>query len=251
MNYHRVFSKKEHYAMTTVNSAGRFANQFIRNIFISLLAEKYDLDIEYSEQENMNKLGIPFYKGKKEFSTTQSVSDNDILDMIEGKSTPLSNLTLNDSCYFQSKRHSLYLYDYLHSIQPQLKQANPFKDRYNSNNDVFIHIRLGDATQWNPGYEYYSNVLSRLSFEKGYISSDSLNHDICTRLKKEFNMEEFDKDIPTTFQFGSTCKHIVLSHGSFSAMIGYLGFHSEIYYPSFQAIWHGDMFCIPTWHPIS
>jgi hypothetical protein len=250
MNYHRVFSRRENYAMTTVNSSGRFANQFIRNIFISLLAEKYGLDIEYSEQENMNKLGISLFKGKVEFSTTQSVSDDMILDMIEGKDRPTSNLTLNDSCYFQSKRHSLYLYNYLHSIQSQIRKANPFQDRYNSNNDLFIHIRLGDATQWNPGYEYYSKALSSITFDKGYISSDSLHHEICTKLQDQFNLELFDKDIPTTFQFGSTCKHIVLSHGSFSAMIGYLGFNSEVYYPSFKAIWHGDMFCIPSWHPI-
>lgn len=198
----------------------------------------------------MNKLGISLYKGKKEFSTTQAVSDDDILDMIEGKIVLTFNITLTNSCYFQSKRHSLYLYDYLQSIQPQIKQKNPFQERYNSNNDVFIHIRLGDATQWNPGYEYYANVLSSITFENGYMSSDSLNHDICTRLQRQFNLKEFDKDIPTTFQFGSTCKHIVLSHGSFSAMIGYLGFNSEIYYPSFKSIWHGDMFCIPHWHPL-
>ena len=34
-----------------------------------------------------------------------------------------------------------------------------------------------------------------------------------------------------TIQFGSTCKNIILSHGSFSAMIGNLSFYSNIYYP--------------------
>ena len=40
-----------------------------------------------------------------------------------------------------------------------------------------------------------------------------------------------------TIQFGSTCKHIVLSHGSFSAMIGYLGFFSQVYYPNKTPKW--------------
>jgi len=58
-----------------------------------------------------------------------------------------------------------------------------------------------------------------------------------------------DVDEITTFQFASTCKHIILSHGSFSAVIGYLSFFSNIYYPEFESnkIWHGDMFSIKNW----
>ena len=52
-----------------------------------------------------------------------------------------------------------------------------------------------------------------------------------------------------TFQFASTCKHIILSHGSFSAVIGYLSFFSDIYYPEYESnkIWYGDMFSINNW----
>jgi hypothetical protein len=53
----------------------------------------------------------------------------------------------------------------------------------------------------------------------------------------------------STFQFASTCKHIILSHGSFSAMIGYLSFFSTVHYPKYEAdkIWYGDMFSIEGW----
>jgi hypothetical protein len=53
-----------------------------------------------------------------------------------------------------------------------------------------------------------------------------------------------------TLQFASTCKHLVLSHGSYSAMMGYLGFMTEtVFYSSFDGLdtWHGDMFSIPGW----
>ena len=52
-----------------------------------------------------------------------------------------------------------------------------------------------------------------------------------------------------TFQFGSTCKNIILSHGSFSAIIGYLAFYSNIYYPKYDENkkWYGDMFSINNW----
>ena len=47
-----------------------------------------------------------------------------------------------------------------------------------------------------------------------------------------------------TIQFGSTCKHILLSHGTFSAMIGYLAFYSKnIYYPNIKPKWgHLEIF---------
>ena len=52
-----------------------------------------------------------------------------------------------------------------------------------------------------------------------------------------------------TIQFASTCRNIILSHGSFSAIIGYLSFYSTIYYPEYEInkIWFGDMFSIDGW----
>jgi hypothetical protein len=52
-----------------------------------------------------------------------------------------------------------------------------------------------------------------------------------------------------TFQYASTCKNIILSHGSFSAVIGYLSFFSNIHYPEYELnkIWYGDMFSINNW----
>ena len=33
-----------------------------------------------------------------------------------------------------------------------------------------------------------------------------------------------------TIQFASTCKNVVLSHGTYSGIIGYLSFYSNVYY---------------------
>ena len=46
-----------------------------------------------------------------------------------------------------------------------------------------------------------------------------------------------EKNPIETIQFGCTCKNIVLSHGSFSAVIGYLGFFSDIFYPNKKPLW--------------
>ena len=39
-----------------------------------------------------------------------------------------------------------------------------------------------------------------------------------------------DKDLLKIIQFGSTCKYVILSYGSFSAFIGYISFFSKVYY---------------------
>jgi hypothetical protein len=86
--------------------------------------------------------------------------------------------------------------------------------------------------------------------DKIYLSTDSKQHDIVQRLMKRFPSSEWIpyEDIIQTWQFASTCKHVILSHGSFSAMIGYLSFDSDVYHAPYGAIqWHGDMFCIPGW----
>ena len=52
-------------------------------------------------------------------------------------------------------------------------EKNPFKERYQNNNDVFMHVRLGDVPYYNPGLNYYLKALSTLNFNKLYISSVS------------------------------------------------------------------------------
>jgi hypothetical protein len=90
-----------------------------------------------------------------------------------------------------------------------------------------------------------------LKFDKLYISSDSPNHPIvCELLQTYIGSNIINLDEIETLQFGSTCKYVVLSHGSFSAVIGYLSFFSDVYYPDYSLAprnWHGDMFSIPGW----
>ena len=82
------------------------------------------------------------------------------------------------------------------------------------------------------------------------ISTDDKKNVMIQKLLKLYPYAKIlDVDEITTFQFASTCKHIILSHGSFSAVIGYLSFFSNVYYPESELnkIWHGDMFSIENW----
>ena len=217
-----------------------------------MLAKQYDLSAEYTYKEDMKKLGITLFSGKRVFPETRTVTDVEIVQMIKGNNPfTESNLIIHgDKSYFQDKESSLLLYSYLKKHQDEIRQQNPFHSRYGKNKNAFVHLRLDDAAQWNPGYDYYEKALLQCDFDKAYLSTDSKNHEMVAKLLKRFPTMEINpyEDIIQTWQFGSSCKHIILSHGSFSAMIGYLAFDSDVYHAPYGAIqWYGDMFSIPGW----
>jgi hypothetical protein len=155
--------------------------------------------------------------------------------------------------YCQTKEMTNRIYDFLRSerIRDGIINANPFQSRYENNNDIFIHIRLGDMADKNPGFIYYEKVLKSLEtkgYDHIYLSSDSPYHPICQKIFMEFQKTIcIQIDEIQMIKYASTCKYVVLSHGSFSAIIGYFAFFSEVYYPAYDEskIWYGDMFSVP------
>ncbi len=49
--------------MTTTIPNGRLCNQIIRNLAVSLIAEKNDLHVEYCNKKLIEKLGINLFNG--------------------------------------------------------------------------------------------------------------------------------------------------------------------------------------------
>jgi len=136
--------------------------------------------------------------------------------------------------------------DYLHSdnIKSNIIEKNKFKERYNNN--IFIHIRLGDIAHNNPGLNYYLRAIKYIkelnNFDNIYIASDTLTHDIIKKIIEEYpNVNLINYYEIETIQFGSTCKNIILSHGSF---------YSNVYYSKIEKDkqWYGDTFSsIKSW----
>jgi hypothetical protein len=232
------------------NTSRRFVNHFFINMVCHFISINNNLKFEYSYFDDFQKLGIDFYIGEKTYDSSIELSDSNFFFYID--KVFHKNITFHPSIYFQTKEFAFYLKNYIYQPTQQVNiiSHNPFKERYNNNNDVFIHIRLGDSVKNNPGFLYYDNLLSKLSFDKGYISSDSIQHPICSSLISKFNLHIIDDNVVPTIQFGSTCKHIILSNGTFSWFIGLLGFYSTVYYPKIKNIWHGDIFVFPEWNEI-
>lgn len=236
--------------MTDVRGGGRLCNQIIRNLAVSIISEKFNLYTTYFENERIKSLGIKLFKGTRVFNNTVQLTDSNYFEVLN-KENLKDNLNANGH-FFQTKDITNLLYKHIQKEKENIIQENPFKERYNKNDDIFIHIRLTDAAYLNPGLKYYLKCLSLFNPKKIYIATDDKNHEIVKELLKISNCSLVDYDEIKTIQFGSTCKNIILSHGSFSAVIGYLSFYSTVYYPEYEQgrIWYGDMFSIPLWNMI-
>lgn len=241
--------------MSKSNGNGRLGNQLIRNLACSILSEKFNLNIEYSSHDIIKKLGINLYVGTQTYNTKITLSDSNYLDILN-RSQLNSNID-SATTYFQTKEITNLLYNYLHgeSVKSRVIESNPFKDRYSNNNDIYIHLRLDDAKQWTPGLQYYLKAIDEISsYNTIYLSTDESDHKIVKEIRSKFPQAILlDYDEVKTIQFASTCKHVILSHGSFSAIIGYLGYYSSVTYPDYSiisAIWFGDMFSIDGWNKL-
>ena len=237
--------------MSYTEAIGRFGNQVIRNIAVSLIAEKYNLKVSYVNQEMFNVLGIDLFSGQNVYNQFILLEDDNYFNIYN-----CENVTYNlysSKHYFQTKDITNFVFNHLHKdkVKQKIIERNPYKKRYNNNNDLFIHIRLTDAVQFNPGVDYYLNAIKDIHHDNIYIATDDTNHEIISKIMSIYpkvTILVFDEI--NTFQFGSTAKHILLSHGSFSAVIGYLAYYSTIYYPEYtfiKSLWFGYMFSINNW----
>jgi hypothetical protein len=236
--------------MTTTIAYGRLGNQIIRNLAVSLIAEKFNLHVNYVNFSIIDALGIPLFCGIHAYQETISLTEDNYFSVYNSDQLS-TNLDPNKS-FFQTKEITNFLYRYLHSenIKTNIINKNHFQSRYNNNNDLFIHIRLTDVAHYNPGIRYYVNIIKTIDFDHLYLSTDDFHHTIIREIMTHYpDAKIIYLDEISTFQFASTCKHIILSHGSFSAMIGYLSFFSTVHYPKYEAdkIWYGDMFSIEGW----
>ena len=245
---------------TTINTPGRFGNQFIRNMACHFIAHKYNLRFTYSVYDTMKQFGIVLFTEGANIPSNNKhtfiLNDTNFYNVIT-KSDISSNLSncnikLYNTFYAQTGKFALYLRSYFNNIKDTIIKSNKFTTRYSNNNDVFVHVRLGDIanTAMKCSYIYYDKVLSSIQFTTGYITSDSINHPICQKLIEKYKLQVYRGNEVDTIMFGNTCKYIVLSGGTFSWLIGLFGFNSSIYYPKQKQLYYGDIFVFPDWNGI-
>ena len=83
-----------------------------------------------------------------------------------------------------------------------------------------------------PEYDFYKNILEKIknNFDNIYISSDNLNNEICKKLQENYKVTIYKKGFLDTLMFGSTCKELIISSGSYSFLFGLFSLHSKKVY---------------------
>lgn len=245
MNEERAFS----YINNSNIHNGRFGNLFFINMFLHLFSKHFDLFCNYKYYDKFTELGIDLNIGTKTYNSNLLITDKNFelfLDTNNHHMFKPSNIIIHNDMWLQNKNFGLYLYNYFNNLvyKNKIIMSNVFKERYNNNNDLFIHLRLGDVQANTLKItKYYDNLLSKIDFENGYISSDSIQNETCKYFIKKYKLNIVNYNEVKTIMFGSTCNNIILSGGTFSWLIGFFAFYSEnIYYPFYENPWFGDIF---------
>lgn len=238
--------------------AGRLANRFFGNVVYSLLSKKYKVVARYSREEELNAMGFEFHHEPTEDLTKRDIvvelSNDNIVEYIKGE-YPVDRIQfrmVNDT-YYQTPAVCHLFKDIFSDpvIRQRLRDYNPFRARYGTNRDVFVHVRLGDITSHAPTLAYFERALATVPYNTGYIASDSPHHPLVRALVEKYNLHFVNGPPHQIVQFANTCKYLVLSHGTFSWMMGFFAFDAErIQYPVIKQKWHGDIFVFPEWEAV-
>jgi len=253
-NHFKNYGKYEERAFSYINNSnvhtGRLGNLFFINMFLNMMAMKYNLKCSYKYAKKFKQLGINFYKGINIYDTNLLVTEKNFMYLLKEKLEP-SNIIITNEVYFQTNEFCQILHRYfnLDKIKNKIINSNIYNTRYNQNNDLFIHVRLGDIKnlmQYN--YNILDDLISKIKYDEVYISSDSIEDKFCVKLIKKYNLRVYISNDIETIMFANTCNKIIMSGGTFSWMLGFFGYFSKnIYYLNSHIPWYGDIFCFNNW----
>ena len=207
-----------------INYYGRTGNHILMYLMGQYIAEKYNLafDVKFDDYENVKSLfDISVYSGTNSYDTQQEITDDNVLEFLKNN-TLTHNVVLNG--FFQSP---LILGDA--HIQECYKRYIKPKQIMNGS-DLFVHVRLGDIeNRHSLPYEYYRDSIQRVDFSSGVISSDSPQHEIVQRLRFEFGLDILIASPVDTIYYGTQCKNLVLSAGTFSFLSAFYSNNSKVF----------------------
>jgi hypothetical protein len=224
--------------MISINYQGRLGNNLFQYFTALILSNKFNQKISNPLSNNifLNKL----IDNDIKYQENLIINDDNINDFLK-KTIINSNLILDG--FFQNKNILSYFNENKHFI-------NNTKVAIKGS---FVHVRLGDINNDERccSIQYYQKALQGLN--GGYISSDSPNDNIIKQLSNEFNLQIFENSPEETIIFGSQFDNKILSLGTFSWWIGFLGNQNNVICPvqTEYKEWHGNIFPFLNWKELS
>lgn len=233
----RTFSYKN----TTKTKKYNFENSFFINLACHYLSLKYNTVFEYKHYDLFKKFGFDLFVGKNTYKNNFMLTNENFFTLINEANNDIDikkeNITLSDDLHCVTKDFCLFvknLYYNNNDNKNQIISSNLFKERYVSNNDLYIYISTNSFDEKYSKHitEYYIESIKKVGYEKVYISSNDIKHEICQKLINLYKMTVDDKEICEKIMFANTCKYLILSSDITSLLIGLFNFFSKnIYYP--------------------
>jgi hypothetical protein len=208
--------------MVTINYEGRFGNSLFKFFVARIISEKFKI----------------FISNPLDTKISQDFQNGTIVD--------IDNPIIMDEFY--QDRETIAVFE---------KNRHMFIPIEEKREGVFCHVRLGDlfmphskeGNRFLP-MEYYRKALE--GSNGGYISSDSPDDAGVKALAEEFNLEIYNDTPENTIIFAASFDKKVLSLGTFSWWIGFLGNQNNVICanPNDYPIWHGDIFPVKGWNTL-
>lgn len=215
---------------------GRLGNKLLQNVGVSVLSKKYDFFAKYNEIQENHILNLNLNSGSIVHQDCKIYTDLELEYLLDSQ-TKLENGIIYNG-YFQFKCLLLDNKKLVESVVPKIEITQK--------NKVFVHVRLGDVENVNYGLNYYEEILNNISFSDGMVSSDSPDHHIVQTLAKKYDLQILNCSPIDTLLIASQYEHRVLSGGTFSWWIGFLGNNNNVYCRR-KPMFHGDIFVYPEW----
>lgn len=214
--------------MINIHYRGRLGNQMIQYAAAYVLAKKtgLQLDTYKTSSSTNNKIETDFgavfrinSSSGHSFDDFIKLTDDNYYEHLK-QPTPNKGYHLNG--FFQ---HEKLLVDHREEILNLYKLPEP--DFIPNKNDAFVACRLGDCLVTPRTYctmDYIDKQLkvSRYSYDKVYITSDTIDHPPLVDLIKKYDLTIYQNEPLNKILFACRFNNLILSAGSFSYWMAYL-----------------------------
>lgn len=210
--------------MIKIEYNGRLGNNLIQYAASYILAKKAGLQLDTPVY---TMLATPEFRAVFKINSLTGRKFNNFIEVFDHNyfrhlRNPIRNKGYFLKGYFQHKR---LLVDCRQEILNLYKP--PESDFIPSKNDAFVACRLGDclvAPRTYCSVEYIEDqlVASRDSYDKVYVTSDTINHPPLIDLIKRYDLTIYQNGPLGNISFASQFNNLILSAGSFSYWMAYL-----------------------------
>ena len=233
--------------MIDVDYNGRFGNRLFQYFTSVILAENHGHSIANPLSTSIDKLK---YNYEEEANTSDriEVNDENYNAFINSKNCCSSNMHVVG--YFQKKEIITKFKHRKKKLFNDVGEKDPIKGTY-------IHLRLGDILDTPGKYcelDYYEKALEQVDLSGELaLSSDTPNHTFVETLMSKYNFNFLNLNEEETILKASQFDNKILSLGTFSWWIGFLGNQKNVICPNPTDYirWHGKIFPFLNWKTCS